>query len=289
MAGLEELRKKHPCFGGHKDNMGRIHLPVSPGCNIGCRFCDRVRNDYEDRPGITSRVITPEESIDIIRRALILCPDIKVAGIAGPGDTLASDTALDTFRLIKKEFPGLIRCMSTNGLLLSEKADQVIEVGIDSLTVTVNAVDPEILSHLNKFVVYHGKRYDGVEGCRLLIEKQLEGIRKVCDAGIMVKINTVLVPEVNLDHIEEIAMTVAELGAELYNIIPLIPAAEMKGYRAPTRQEVFAAQLSAGRYIELYTHCSHCRADAAGIPGGKDISAQLYLMKTAVGGTFSHG
>ena len=66
MTGLEELRSKNPCFGGHKDNMGRIHLPVSPACNIGCRFCDRVRNDYEDRPGITSKVITPEESLDII-------------------------------------------------------------------------------------------------------------------------------------------------------------------------------------------------------------------------------
>ncbi len=62
----ENLQNSHPCFGGHKNNVGRIHLPVSPGCNIACRFCDRVINDTENRPGVTSKVITPDESIDIL-------------------------------------------------------------------------------------------------------------------------------------------------------------------------------------------------------------------------------
>lgn|GEM_PF-6541677 len=51
--------------------------------------------------------------IEILRNALKVCPDIKVAGIAGPGDTLATDDAIRTFRLIKEEFPQLLRCMST--------------------------------------------------------------------------------------------------------------------------------------------------------------------------------
>lgn len=38
----KDLQNSHPCFGGHRNNVGRIHLPVSPGCNIACRFCDRV-------------------------------------------------------------------------------------------------------------------------------------------------------------------------------------------------------------------------------------------------------
>ena len=46
----QDLQNSHPCFGGHKNNVGRIHLPVSPGCNIACRFCDRVINDVEERP-----------------------------------------------------------------------------------------------------------------------------------------------------------------------------------------------------------------------------------------------
>ena len=49
----KDLQNSHPCFGGHKNNAGRIHLPVSPGCNIACRFCDRTINDVEERPGVT--------------------------------------------------------------------------------------------------------------------------------------------------------------------------------------------------------------------------------------------
>lgn len=218
----KDLQNSHPCFGGHRNNVGRIHLPVNPGCNIACRFCDRVISDVENRPGVTSKVLAPEESIEVLEKALKLCPEITVAGIAGPGDTLATDYALQTFRLIKEKFPDLIKCMSTNGLLLYEKADEVIDVGIDSLTVTVNAVDPQIEAKLNKYIVYHGKRYEGVEAAEILIENQIKGIKKVASAGITVKVNTVLVPGINDDHIETVAQTVKEAGASIYNIIPLI-------------------------------------------------------------------
>ena len=205
----KELSNNHPCFGPNANNLGRIHLPVSPACNIGCRFCHRVLNDTENRPGVTAKVITPEQSIDVLKKALKLCPEIRVAGIAGPGDTLATNTALETFRLIGSRFPQLLKCMSTNGLLLNEKADEVIDAKIDSLTVTVNAVDPEIEAQLNKFVIYHGKKYDALEGAKILIANQLEGIRKVAASGITVKVNTVLVPRINGSHIGKIAETVS--------------------------------------------------------------------------------
>lgn len=140
----EDLKKNHPCFAaGAKNNKGRVHLPVSYGCNIACNFCKRDINDTDNRPGVASEIITPQEAVEAVRRAVELCPDITVAGVAGPGDTLATPYALQTFRLIKEEFPHIIKCMSTNGLLLPEYADEIIDVGIDSLTVTVNAVDPK--------------------------------------------------------------------------------------------------------------------------------------------------
>lgn len=283
------MQNSHPCFGGHKNNVGRIHLPVSPGCNIACRFCDRVINDTENRPGVTSKVVTPYESIDILEKALKICPEITVAGIAGPGDTLASEQALETFRMVKEKFPHLIKCMSTNGLLLYEKADEVIEVGIDSLTVTVNAVDPEIEAKLNKYIIYHGKRYDGVEGAKILIENQLKGIRKVSSAGITVKINTVLVPDINGEHIEEIAGTVKDAGASIYNIIPLIPQFELADQKAPTCLQIDKARTEASKYIDVFRHCQHCRADAVGVPGKSEYGDQIYQRRLSVKETFSHG
>ena len=286
----EELKYTHPCFAmGKKSRAGRIHLPVSPGCNIECRFCDRQINDYEDRPGVTGEVISPSEAPDIIRKSLELCPDIKVVGIAGPGDTLATNFALDTFRIVKEQFPDLVKCMSTNGLLLMEKADEIIEVGIDSLTVTVNAVDPEIEAKLNDGIRYHGEYISGVEGAKILIENQLKGIKKVADAGVTVKVNTVLVPGINNDHIEEIAKTVKEQGAKIYNIIPLIPQHKLKDIPAPKCADIDGARQKAEKYIDVFRHCQHCRADAIGVPGETDYGEKIFLRRVSSKETFSHG
>ncbi len=288
-ASFEELSKNHPCFGGCRFNAGRIHLPVSPGCNIACKFCDRQINDVEQRPGVSSTVISPQEAGNFIDKALELVPNIKVAGIAGPGDTLATDYAFETFRRIDETHPELLKCMSTNGLLLNDKADELIETGIDTLTVTVNAVDPEIEMQLNDYIYYHGQKYIGIKAAEILIENQLKGIKKVADAGVTVKINTVLVPGINDKHIKTIAKTVKEAGAILYNIIPLIPQAKLKDLRRPTKEEIEKAQSEAEEYIKVFKHCAHCRADAVGVPGISEYSRLVYQSRLNVKATFSHG
>lgn len=290
-APYDALAKAHPCFasGGRPANTGRIHLPVSPGCNIGCKFCCPAIDDEKEAPAVTTQVLRPAEAVEVVRRSLELCPDITVVGIAGPGDTLATPWALETFSLIDKEFPFLFKCMSTNGLLLPERAQEVLEVGIDSLTVTVNAVEPSIEAQLNEYVVYHGKRLYGEEAARLLIERQLEGIRTVASAGTTVKVNTVLVPGVNDRHIEAVAKAVSAAGAKIYNIIPLIPQGGLADVSRPTCKEVDAARVAAEPYLPVFRHCQHCRADAIGIPGGRDYGQQIYLKRIAGKETFSHG
>jgi nitrogen fixation protein NifB len=280
----------HPCF-GKKKNTGRIHLPVCPGCNIQCNFCDRRISGAGNRPGLASAILTPGESLGAVRRAMALCPDIHVVGIAGPGDTLVSDRAVETFRLIRREYPALLKCMSTNGLLLEERADELIELGIDSLTVTVNAVDPGILARIVSGIYYHGKRYFGVGGAALLIEKQLGGIRKIktANAGITVKVNTVLIPEINGRHIGEIAKAVAGAGADICNLIPLIPRHRLAYCAEPSCDEIYAARLEAEAYIDVFRHCQRCRADAVGIPGQSDFADEVYQRRSVAVDTFSHG
>ena len=286
----EMLTSKHPCFAkGKKNETGRIHLPISPGCNIACKFCDRQINDYEQRPGVAATVIKPQEALEVIQKSLELCRAITVVGIAGPGDTLATPYALETFRLIKEHFPELIKCMSTNGLLLVEKAEEIIEVGIDSLTVTVNAVNPEILMQLNEGITYRGEYYEGREAAEILIKNQLEGIRKVVEGGITVKVNTVLVPGINEAHIEEIAKAVSEVGAMIYNIIPLIPQHQLSHIAPPSCQQIDRVRAKAGKYIDVFRHCQRCRADAIGVPGKKDFGEQIYLKRISHKETFSHG
>ncbi len=287
---FEHLAKTHPCFGvdAHM-NYGRMHLPVSPSCNIQCKFCKRGFHKSEIRPGVSSLLLTPEEAVETVRKALELCPELRVIGIAGPGDTLATDHALETFRLVRKEFPQLISCLSTNGFRLAQRAEEIAEIGIETITVTVNAVDPAILKDICAFVIdENGYRFDGEEGAKKLIEAQLKGIQKVSELGVVVKINSVLVPGINDHHIEEIARVTSELGASILNIIPLIPQHELQDVPAPSCELLDRCREEAGNYLEVFRHCKHCRADACGIPGkNQDLHSQLYEKEVVE--TFSHG
>jgi nitrogen fixation protein NifB len=227
-----------------------------------------------------------------VRRSLELCPEITVAGIAGPGDTLATHHAIATFEILHREYPGLINCLSTNGLLLERYAGDLHRVGVKTLTVTVNAVDPVILDRICSAVIYDGKAYSGVEGASILIEAQKRGIKKAAELGLVIKINIVLIPGVNDEHIAAIAETAGGLGASIINIIPLIPQHEFAGHESPDCTILDGARREAERFLPVFRHCQHCRADAIGIPGRGDISSLVYgdeEQRVSVEETFSHG
>jgi len=286
---ITDIKNRHPCFSGDANmNKGRIHLPVSPVCNIQCKFCKRDFNKWEQRPGVTASLLDPKDAAALVGKALALCPEISVAGIAGPGDTLATTHALEAFTLIHKEYPQLINCLSTNGLLLEKYADDLWGAGVRTVTVTVNAIDPSVLANICSRVVLDNDVHEGVKGAQILIDAQKRGIKKMSGLGTLVKINTVLVPDINAFHIKETAAAVKSWGASILNIIPLIPQFEMADLQAPACAELGKARAEAEEYLPVFRHCRQCRADAAGIPGGSDISALLYEY-AGTEKVFSHG
>ena len=224
----------------------------------------------------------------ILARALIICPEIAVVGVAGPGDPLASGHALETLTLAHQKYPELLTCLSTNGLNLPDSLPGLIEAGIETLTVTVNAVAPDILELLCAGVWWDGSFLPGPVGARRLIAAQRYGIGRARDFGMLVKVNMVLVPGINDRHVGEAARTVAEWGATYINIIPLLPAGEFLGAVPPSSEAVAAAREAAGRYLEVFSHCRRCRADACCVPGGVDYARELYREFRQVE-TFSHG
>lgn len=287
-----QLEGRHPCFSltpeGHAKS-GRLHLPVSPACNITCRFCRRDFNRDEHRPGVARGLVAVDQAVEVVRRALELCPTLSVVGIAGPGDTLCTPHALRAFERIHTAFPDLINCLSTNGLLLAEQAEQVIAAGVGTVTVTVNAVDPVIQAEISPTITYHGRRLTGIPAARRLIANQIEGIRRIVALGGIIKVNTVLIPGLNDGHVEAVARIVAEAGASMINLIPLLPGHEFADRPAPTAAQTAQAQAEARRHLTVFSHCSRCRADACGIPGLTDVSDALYAGRPAQESTFSHG
>ncbi len=268
----------HPCFGGNHHKNGRIHLAVAPRCNIKCGYCTRKHDCVnESRPGVTSRIYTPLEALNKVREVMasdLLGPVIRVVGIAGPGDPLANEETFETFRLIGKEFPQLIKCLSTNGLLLPERISELEEIDLQSLTVTINALDPEVAGQIYSFIRYLGATYTGVEAGGIIIANQLEGVRRAVEYGMTVKINTVLIPGVNDDQIPLIAEKIKELGAFVMNVMPLIPQAKFAGLEAPTPELLESVRSANEKIIGQFRHCRQCRADAIGLIG-QDVSTEF--------------
>ena len=272
MTILQPDSSRHPCFSpeAHR-SFGRVHLPVAAGCNVQCGFCDRKYSCVnESRPGVTARLLSPEEAVDAALRAVAHMPHLSVIGIAGPGDPLADATrTLDTLATLREALPGMLLCLSTNGLALPLHADALAELGVGHVTVTVNAVDPAIGAVVYNWVNDGDSRVTGWEGAALLLERQEKGVRRLKALGVTVKINTVVIPGVNSDHAREVAMAVASWGADLMNCIPLLPVAGTRfaDTLSPGPDMMHRLRAEAGAIIPQMRHCTRCRADALGFLG----------------------
>ena len=121
-------------------------MPVAPACNIQCNYCNRLYDCVnESRPGVTSEVLLPEEALEKYKFVKSKMENLKVVGIAGPGDALANwENTKETIKKIREFDPDAIPCLSTNGLMLPKYADEIVELGVSHVTVTMNSIDPEI-------------------------------------------------------------------------------------------------------------------------------------------------
>jgi len=269
--------KEHPCYDPKAAHIyGRMHLPVAPKCNVQCNFCVREFDCVnESRPGITSQVLKPTEAISKVKEVVEKHPNITVIGIAGPGDPLFNDETFITLALIQKVFPDLIFCLSTNGLLLPDRIDRLKDLNLSNLTVTMNTVNPEIGAKIYSFVYYGGEILKGEEGAKLLLKNQLSGIERAVKAGIIVKVNTVMIPTVNDNDIINVSKKAKDLGVYMLNVMPLIPQYKFSHISPPSKKELAALRKECEMNIRQMRHCRQCRADAIG-KLSEDLSSNFY-------------
>lgn len=269
---VEEKTKTHPCFScdsAHK--YARMHLPIAPKCNISCNYCLRKFDCVnESRPGVTTEVLSPEEAFAKYKYVKSQMDNLKVVGIAGPGDALANfDNVKKTLELIREHDPEVTFCLSTNGLMLPFYAQELINLGVSHVTITMNAIDPKITAKVYKYVDYLGVTYTGEEAAQILLNNQLSGLKYLADRGIMVKVNIVMLKGINDHHIEDITKKVKELGAGITNIMQMIPVKGSVFENMPltTNKEIMDLRKKCEVNIKQMYHCKQCRADAIGLLG----------------------
>jgi nitrogen fixation protein NifB len=260
-----------------KHKYARVHLPVAPKCNIQCNYCNRKYDCCnESRPGVTSTVLSPMQSVHYLKALSEKIPHISVIGIAGPGDPFANPEAtLQTLKMVKQEFPDNIFCLSTNGLDLFPYIDDLAETGVSHVTITINSLRPDTAAKIYRWVRYNRRVYRGEEAGKILLEQQLKCIPRLKEKGMTVKVNTVVCPGINDCQAEEIAREVSALGADTMNCLPLYPV-ENTGFEEltePSGEMMKCIKMDIAQHIKPMSHCARCRADAAGLLGHDHTAA----------------
>ncbi len=266
-----EKTETHPCFNCAGGKYARIHLPVAPNCNIQCNYCVRKYDcPNESRPGVTTEVLTPWEAFEKFKYVKEKMDNLTVVGVAGPGDALADfERIRETLKLIREEYPDVTFCLSTNGLMLPLYAEELIELGVSHVTVTMNTVDPEIGAKIYKHIDFLGRRYTGVAGASILLANQLTGIRLLSSQGVVCKVNSVVLKGINDEKLEDVVKTAAEAGAYISNIMQLIPVrgSAFEDMELVSRKEINEIRRVCGVHLKQMLHCRQCRADAIGTLG----------------------
>jgi len=286
----EEIRQKvhnHPCYSEQAHHyFARMHVAVAPACNIQCNYCNRKYDcANESRPGVVSELLTPDQAVKKTLAVAANIPQMTVLGIAGPGDPLAQpERTLETFRQLSEQAPDIKLCVSTNGLNLPNVVDEICKHNIDHVTITINCVDPKVGAKIYPWIFWNNRRIRGEKAAKILIQQQQKGLEMLVERGVLVKVNSVMIPGINDEHLQEVSRIVKEKGAFLHNVMPLIAEEEhgtyfgIMGQRGPDAKELQALQDACAGDMNMMRHCRQCRADAVGLLG-EDRGAEFTLDK----------
>jgi nitrogen fixation protein NifB len=149
---------------------------------------------------------------------------------------------------------------------LSKKADLLADLGVKTVTITINAVNPQTVTQ----IYTHIRGKINVEIARSFTRQQFDGITACTTRGIHVKINSIVIPSINAGELEEVARISRERGAHIQNITPLIPLGDFSTLDPPPHSKIVKIRKQCAEYLPQFTCCKQCRADATGIPGRGD-------------------
>jgi nitrogen fixation protein NifB len=213
----------------------------------------------------------PKEAIARTFSEIEKNPRLKIVAISGPGEPLANEQTFTTLEGIRNQNKELNFCLSTNGVLLEDAATKLNELGVRSISVSMSAILPETAAQVYEWARIDGKILQGNKMGEAVILKQLAGIESTVALGITVKVNTILMPNINTEDIEYLSKRIVDSGASLQNIVPLILCGNDQKLRPPTTEELSMARQIASKNITQFTHCKQCRSDVVGIPGSDRI------------------
>ena len=164
--------------------MGRelrdLRVSVTDRCNFRCRYCMPRERFGEGHTFLPRRALL---SFPEIHRFVLACLPLGLKKVRITGGEPLLRPGLDELVSMLSE-TGVETALTTNASLLSRHAPELVASGLDRVTVSLDALDPEI----------HSRMTD----CSIPVEDVLEGIQSAIDNDLgPVKVNCVVQRGVN--------------------------------------------------------------------------------------------
>ncbi len=169
-----------------------MRICVTPHCNLHCVYCTPEGEGYAENP---NERMSREEINRIIQFSVDAgFTHFKFTG----GEPLLRSDMADIINDTKQVSKVQEIQMVTNGILLERHANSLKSAGLDSITMSIDAADPEL--------------YERIRGGKLQLV--LAGLQKCQQIKLPVRINTVLMKR-NLNQVVPLITLAYETGASL--------------------------------------------------------------------------
>ena len=151
-----------------------MRISITDRCNFRCQYCMPNGIKWVEH----EKIMSYEEILTICKIAVEKgIVNFKVTG----GEPLVRAGCLGFLRKLKQMEGVQTVTITTNGYYLAEVAEELAEIGIDGVNVSLDVLDAE--------------RFDQITGIKGGKDRVLEGIRKCMALGLKTKINAVLLKE----------------------------------------------------------------------------------------------
>jgi GTP 3',8-cyclase len=170
------------------DDFGRkfktLRVSLINTCNLGCVYCTCGTEDIKENHLLTKEYGLSVTELSAIISQLHNALNLETVRFTG-GEPLLYKDLPQIVRSVKKLGINNLK-LTTNGLLLENLAENLAEAGIKSINVSLDAIDEDVF--------YKVSRRSG-------IHRILNGIDKAISCGIEVKLNSVVMKNLNENQV----------------------------------------------------------------------------------------
>lgn len=181
-----------------QDRFGRkvsyLRVSVTERCNFRCRYC-MAEKPFSWVP--KENLLSYEELFRFIRVAIDSgITKIRLTG----GEPTLRDNLDELIDMIHNYAPHVNIGLTTNGFLLHSLADKLARAGLKRVNISLDSLDPDIARHIAQ---------------KEVLGYVLRGIDAAINAGLKVKINSVILKNINEHEIIDLFEFARSKGAQI--------------------------------------------------------------------------